>query len=94
MSKLAGQEIGTFIYYNFAQRAFNLMEMTYLHHREGLLDDAVFEARIRGFRFMFVSQPENLIPVWEQSRAFYTDEFCELMERRIIGTTRPAASLS
>ena len=83
LAKLAEVEVDLFIYYNYAQRLFNLMEATYLRHRERLMDDAVFEARVRGFRFLF-GQESRLLEAWENSRAFYTDEFLAFMDKRVV----------
>ena len=85
LAKIAGMETGDFIYQNFAQKVFNLMETTYLHHREGLLDEQIFEARVRGFGNVMRTQ-EGLRQIWDDAPVFYTDEFCDFMAKRIIGS--------
>ena len=66
-----GVEVGQFVYTNFAQLVFNLMETTYLRHREGLPDDTVFDARVRGFGVLF-AQDGRLWQTWEISRHSFT----------------------
>ncbi len=73
---------------NYAHRMFNLMETTFLHHRERSLRDDVFKARVSGFGAVMRTQPELLV-VWDEAggkELGYTPEFREFMQNDIIGS--------
>ena len=76
------------VFINYAHRMFNLMETTFLHHREGSLGDDVFKGRVSGFGAVMRTQP-GLGVVWDEAggkELGYTAEFREFMQNDIIGS--------
>ena len=76
------------VFINYAHRMFNLMETTFLHHREGSLGDDVFKGRVSGFGAVMRTQP-GLVVVWDEAggkELGYTAEFREFMQNDIIGS--------
>jgi small basic protein len=74
------------VFISYAHRMFNLMETTFLHHREGSLRDDVFKARVSGFGAVMRTQP-GLLVIWDEAggkELGYTPEFREFMQNDII----------
>ncbi len=70
---------------------FNLIELTYLHHRAGTMDDQVFDGKVQGFR-SWMGNP-NAQEAWDRNRRNYSLEFQDFMDTEIVAKATGSAPL-
>ena len=74
----------------FSSGAFNTIEVTYLHHRAGTMDDNVFKGKVAGFR-SFMNAP-SAIEAWSRLQGQYGADFRNFMRVEVIAKATGAAS--
>jgi hypothetical protein len=67
----------------FASKCFRALETVYLHHKDGMLDEALLAARLKGFRYFCEGNP--VVPdIWKRGvrsgGGGMSDDFIDFME--------------
>jgi hypothetical protein len=68
-----------------ASRTFRSIETAYLHHKNGILDDELFDARIRGLNYFIERFPgmKGSFEIYRSGAGGYSEEFLKFIEESV-----------
>ena len=70
---------------SFSYHNFNTMEVTFLHHDAGTMDDAVFAGKVRAFRMAMGNS--LAVEAWERHRMGHSDRFQRFMDEEVVANS-------